>query len=128
MVQASYCGPNPRITGFCVTPSVTERLQARVRDRSHPNVTPTSRKIPVTTAPSSKIAWQAGMSKRMSHVRSYVLLPVTEASGYTEIPDENLRKTEKYSWHPGMYKGMNSLAGYVACRDRDNWDFREILH
>ena len=27
-----------------------------------------------------------------------------------------------------MSKGMKRLAGYVACRARDNWDFREILH
>jgi hypothetical protein len=42
--------------------------------------------------------------------------------------NEGAEKSEKHQWYPGMYKGMNNLAGYVACRDRDNWDFREILH
>jgi hypothetical protein len=67
--------------------------------------------------------WQAGMSKLISHVRGYVPLHVTDTSGYTQIPDEKARKSEKHAWHPGMYKGMNRLAGYMACRDRDDWDF-----
>jgi hypothetical protein len=90
-------------------------------------VTVTSGKVPVTPGVRSKIRLQAGMSKGMSHVRSYVPLQATGASGYRQIPNEKARKTEKHQWYPGMSKGMNRLAGYMACRDRDNWDFREIL-
>jgi hypothetical protein len=72
MVQTPFCGSNPRITGLCATPSVTELLQAPVRDQRHPKVTPTSAKATVTMAASGKIGQQAGMSKGMSDVRSYV--------------------------------------------------------
>ena len=107
---------------FCYR-DVTNGVPGSKSPRGHPKVTIKFGKVTVTLATSSKIAWQAGMSKRMSEVRSYVPLPVTQASGYTRIPDEKARKTGKHWWYPGMCKGMNSLAGYVACRDRDNWDF-----
>jgi hypothetical protein len=72
---------------------------------------------------SRKNRLQAGMSKLIRHVRSYVPLHVTEASVYTCKPQRQRGKSEKRQWYPGMCKGMKSLAGYVACRDRDNWDF-----
>jgi hypothetical protein len=123
MLQASFCGPNPRVTRLGASPSVTEMLQARVWDRSHPKVTPTSRKVPVTTAASGKIVWQAGMSKRTSDVRGYVPLQVTKSPDYLRPSKEQPEKSEKHSWQAGMYPGMNKLAGYMACRDRDNQDF-----
>jgi hypothetical protein len=42
--------------------------------------------------------------------------------------DEKAGKSGKPPQQAGMYKGMKSLPGYVACGGRDNWDFREILH
>jgi hypothetical protein len=44
------------------------------------------------------------------------------------ISDEKAGKSGKHPKQAGMYKGMNSLSGYVASVRRDNWDFREILH
>jgi hypothetical protein len=81
MVQGSILWTNPRITGLCATPSVTETLQVRVRDRSHPKVTPRSANATFTTAASSKIVWQAGMSKGISDVRSYMAFEAWKPRG-----------------------------------------------
>jgi hypothetical protein len=63
--QRALCHP------FCYR-GVTRRGPASKSPRGHPKVTVTSAKLTVTLATRSKIEWQAGMSKRMSDVRSYV--------------------------------------------------------
>jgi len=80
-------------------------------------------KVPVTPAAGGEIVWQAGMCKRMSHVRSYIRLQVAKSREYRRRPDEQPENSENHPQHPGMYKGMNSLAGYVAPGGREYWDF-----
>jgi hypothetical protein len=123
MIPTSLCVSKPRITGLCVAPSVTETLQTPVQDRSHPKVTPSSAKVTFTTAAGTKIAWQAGMSKGMSDVRSYVALRAEYSAECDRRPNKEVGKSEKHAWYPGMYKGMKSLAGYVARGGRENRDF-----
>jgi hypothetical protein len=108
--------------------NVTSGVPGSKSPQGHPKVTVPSGKVTVTVAISTKITWQAGMSRGMSAVRSYVRLPVTETPGYSQISNDKAGKSEKHPWQAGMYKGMSGLEGYVACRERDNWDFREILH
>jgi len=91
-----------------------------IRSRHPVQVTVTSGKVPVTPAAGSKIVWQAGMSKRMSHVRSCVPVTSRGAARMPATSNDHAGKGENHPRQAGMYKGMNSLAGYVACRDRDN--------
>jgi len=114
---------HPRMSGPRATLGVTRRLRRAGEDHICSKVTVTSGKVPVTPMARRKIKLQAGMSNRMSHVRGYVPLHVNAGSGYRQILNEQAKKSEKPLWHPGMCKGMNNLAGYVACRDRDDWDF-----
>jgi hypothetical protein len=65
------------------------------------------------------------MSKRMSDVRRYLALEATYSAEDDRRPNEESRERDKNSYEAGMYKEMNGLTRYVACRDRDNWDFRE---
>jgi hypothetical protein len=113
MTRSSLCRSQPanhRALRRCVRyRDVTSGCAGSKSPRRHPKVT-------FTSAASGKFTWQAGMSKRISYLRSYVPLNATAAT-------LQAGKSEKYPQQAGMYKGMNSLAGYVARRDRDNWDF-----
>jgi len=94
-----------------------------IRSPQSVQVTVTPGRVPVTLVGGGKIMWQAGMSKRMSRVRDYVRLHVTESPEYRRFSNEEPENSGKHPRYPGMYKVMSSLAGYVACRDRDSWDF-----
>jgi hypothetical protein len=59
-------------------------------------VTVTLGKVPVTLAAGRKIALQAGMSRLMNDVRSYVRLHVTESRDYGRFSDERAEKGEKH--------------------------------
>jgi hypothetical protein len=105
--------------------NVTTGVSGSKSPQGHPKVTTAFGKVALTTATSGKLVWQAGMSKLMNGLRSYVPLRVTKRPEYLWSSNEGAGKSEKHPWYPGMYKGMKSLPGYVGCRDRDNWDFRE---
>jgi len=69
-----------------------------------------------------KIRQQAGMSKLMSDVRSYVGGYRQRAYVSAAILEEKTGKGEKHPLHPGMCQRINSLAGYAGDGQRDNWD------
>ncbi len=102
MIHTSSLGDSLRNAGAGGTGRVTEMLQERLRHRSHPEVTVTQAKVPVTAAASGKIRWQAGMSCVISDVRGYVRLQMTELGVGPEFPGEKAGNSEKYPWQPGM--------------------------
>jgi hypothetical protein len=108
--------------------NVTSGVPGSKSPQGHPKVTVPSGKVTVTVAISTQITWQAGMSRGMSEVQRYMTLEASHSAEGDRRPNEESRERDKNSYEAGMYKGMSGLAGYVACRDRDNWDFREILH
>jgi hypothetical protein len=118
------------ISRSCGTPSVTATLHPVSELEEYDGmrtvtqeVTVTLGEVPVTPATEDKIVWQAGMSKRMSHVRGYVPLQVKKSRELAAIVERAAGKSEKHRLQAGMYSGMNRLPGYVVCRDRDDWDF-----
>jgi len=121
----STTGSNPRIAGpvscpRCRRPIVTVTLHGRVRAHTHVEVAVSSVEINGYNCGAGRIAWQAGMSKRMTHVRGYVGFTSREAGWRPSPVDEQAGKSENHPWQAGMYKGMRSLAGYVVCGGRDN--------
>ena len=120
MTRTSSAGYNPQNTGAGATAPVTWMLSRRVGQSKSAKVTVTSAKVTVTAAASGKILWQAGMSSLISDVRSYVPLQVTELGESHQLPNEKSGQSEKHTWQAGMYKQMNSLAGYVDRGGREN--------
>jgi hypothetical protein len=120
MIQTLSPGYNPRNAEAGVTACVTGTLQWRIPHRSHPKVTLTSDEVTVTSAVLGKIEWQAGMSRIISDVRGYVRPRVMELHESRGFPKEKAGKSEKHALQAGMYKGMNSLAGYVDRDGREN--------
>jgi len=55
---------------------------------------------------------QAKMSKLMSDIREYVRVTTDNPAEDPRRSNEQAGKSEKQSWYPGMYKGMNALAEY----------------
>ncbi len=107
-------------------------LQERYTGASGIKVTPKSRlhlaKSGGYNGASSKIKWQAGMSRLISDVRSYVRLHATEVSAVENSRTTKPQKSEEHPLQAGMCKGMSGLAGYVNHRRIENRDFRENLH
>lgn len=87
------------------------------------DVTVTTGNVTVTSPVEGIFQWQAGMSKLMSDVRSYVPLQGSNCNERRRFGNEETKKSGKHPWHPGMYKGMSSLAGYV---DRRGREYRDI--